>query len=50
MKKVIIASVLALGMLGAAVAPAAALSVHIGGGGWHHHHWHHWHHWHHRHW
>jgi hypothetical protein len=47
--KLIFASILALGMLGAAVAPAAALTVHVGG--WHHHHWHHWHHWrHHHHW
>jgi hypothetical protein len=46
--KTLIASVFALGLLGASVAPAAALTVHIGGGYHHHHHrhcggwgWHH---------
>ena len=44
--KSVIASIFALGLLGMSVAPAAALTVHIGGGhhrhctgwGWHNHH------------
>ncbi|MEI9991575.1 MAG: hypothetical protein WDM86_16210 [Rhizomicrobium sp.] len=46
--KNVIASVFALGLLAASAMPAAALSIHIGGGhhghrhctswGWHHHH------------
>jgi hypothetical protein len=34
--KTLIASVFALGLLGASAVPADALSIHLGGGGYHH--------------